>query len=441
MTTKTKPKYTRFILIILILLLIAGIVGLIIFFLTRKHKDGYTTLLGSPPPSDYQPIFAFTNGSNFDIQIAGGEGWKNHDNYVVPMTPPVGTFMAKGAYYAYVLLSWANLDLYSYDTSGNQVHVGQISISLQWPYASWPYLAVSSVTDGCSWKGDPWGLTPGIIFSIDYDGVDPTTNRPIQTLRCSKCDKYYCNGGVPPSPSIFSLKCDNITWYADYNGDQFTCTDNVIVQNATGAGGRLFVGDGNSTLMPFSVTKGCAWKSTGQWQIDIQLNRQDKTGWCETFYLGGRNTKNCAPPGGYLDGQDGITTEIDIVETTWGGCTTHTTNILNFGSTGKIDHTVCTDGPSKPGTWFTAGARITETKVEIYHILPGKALTVVNKLDIPAGKKHTQPMVPYIGSWCINKISADECKVPGGFTTSWKNFLYSDDPEHMTGNIQVLVAK
>ena len=420
--------YKIFILTILILLCICIIFIITTLLLHNKTNYIYNTI--STPPSDYQPIFSFVNGTPFDIQVATGGSWINKDGVSIPLSPGIGQLIsANGGYMSFYVASWILFDVYGYDIYGNQLHLGQVTISLVWPYNDWPYLNPTNWQNGCEWKNNPNGFTDNTVFYCDSAGVDPDTIRNIQRLKCKNCDKKIC------SRSLSSFIFGNNTWYADYGEQQFNIDEDTLIQTPTKSGGRLFLGNGNGTIIPFSPSQGCSWPATGQWQIYIQLNHQNKTGWCETFYLAGRDTNNCS--NGYLDGQDSKTTEIDIVETTWSGCLTHTCNILNWGTTGKIDHTICADGPSVPGTWFIAGARLTDTTVEIYHQLPGENIKIINKLTTPSGVKHTQPMVAYLGTWCTNKTcpSCDECVNNDSFVTKWKNFKYSSDT---SGTLNIL---
>ena len=246
----------------------------------------------------------------------------------------------------------------------------------------------------------------------------------------------YTNLKQSGSPSVKWIVGD-VKWYADYGGDQFKSDNTTLVQTPTGAGGRLFLGEGPGVTTSWS-SGSCGWAVTGQWQIDIQLNHQDKEGWCETFYLAGRNktgdpkTQDCS---NYADGQDGNTTEINICETTWNGCKAHTTNIINFGGSDlapKLSRN-CAAGPTTPGTWMTCGARLTDKKVEIYYKLPGQDLITQNSF-ITTGT-HLQQMVPYLGTWCIDKVNPNTCLNKDNFTTQWKNYMFSPKTD---GNLAVL---
>lgn len=216
---------------------------------------------------------------------------------------------------------------------------------------------------------------------------------------------------------------DDQKWYADYGAEQFA-GDTTLVQHPSGAGGRLFLGSGPGTRNDWTP-ESCRWWPTGQWQIDIQINPGTE-GWCESFYLAGRNKNGEPDCSTYADGQDGYTTEIAICKTET-NCNGFVSNILNFGGPGKNTYSKCI--PVKPGTWMTCGARIMDNaaghmefiRVEIYYKMEtDKKLTLSNSMNIPGSQM--QEMVPYLGTMCL----LGGCKPPNSFTTKWKNYKYMD---------------
>jgi hypothetical protein len=411
----------------IILFIVACIaLSLSIYVLAKPKKCNYINLkqLGtnSKPPPDYKPIYHFENGTNFDLVLnkSGGK-WGND-----PLNPPNNTKIAYTSGWSYFIGSWGLIDIYEKYTTN---HLGIITWKLMPdtgpPYSRYPYLIITeNINDnghnGCNWGGNPKGISTSGFFSFaPYSGADPN-GHSYAKLICTNCDIVNC--GKPVIWSVGDQK-----WYADYGAKEFQ-NGETLIQRPGGAGGRLFLGNGPGVTNSWKPDS-CAWAITGQWQIDILLNHQDKGCWCETFYLAGRNkyadpkTQDCS---NYADGQDKYTTEIDICETTWGNCKAHTSNILNFGGSGISHDGGCAKGPLIPGTWMTCGARLTPKTVEIYYILPGGKLTISNSLTTTG--IHSQQMVPYLGTWCINEChpQPDVCTNKDIFTTQWKNYKYSE---------------
>ena len=365
------------------------------------------------------PVFIFENGTVFDIKINDKKG-QGIDG-CGDLNPPLGndiTISPEGSW-DYFIGSWGIIEIFL----ENKL-LGNITWNLS---DNEKYLKIgSNINDdknnGCTWADYPVGVGPADkYFEIKYKGYDSVKQLPILRLICNDCKRVSCS-----IDSVWSV--DDQAWYADYNREQFSTEDDntILIQQPINEGGRLFLGKGPGVNINWTP-QNCEWAVTGQWQIDIQLNHQDKDGWCETFYLAGRNQKGkpdlqeCQT---YADGQDGNTTEIDICETTWGGCKGHTTNILNFGGPGKSGKTICAEGPSKSGVWMTVGARVTSNTVQIYYKLPDEQLIITNQFTTDGEHKHQ--LIPYLGTWCIVKEDDQKhCKNKDNFFTKWRNYKYS----------------
>lgn len=369
-----------------------------------------------PPPAGYKPIFVFQNNTQYRLEASKGAAYSAYDK----LNPPIGQSLTPNSTYSYFEVSWILFDLYDSDNN----HVGLVTISLKVPADKYPYLIVSKFESACNWSGVKKGPPLNAIFSVDYVGEDPSTNRPKVLLNCKNCDPTLPCQALPPKITIGDQK-----WYGDYGDDQFNLVEYFIHQKPTGRGGRLYLGAGPGVIVPTQQGK-CQWAVTGQWQIDIYLGHNTRPCWCECFYLAGRSS-DCTD---YRDANTnpGVT-EIDICETTWAGCKSHTTNIQKFG--GVSQDGGCSTAPAVENVWITVGARITNTTCEIYYCTKTDrkrdSPVTTNKVVLPAGKTHSAQLVPYLGTWCIKpcQLPNDKCSNNDDFETVWSNYFYSSNTD------------
>lgn len=415
---------------------VAGVMSALSVCCAATHDD--VALLqrraGDSPPADYVPVFAIKDSTKFTLKVEKGGGWEDPQGKTRDLTPGAGdTIGSDGGEYDYSLGSWWYFKIH--DSSDPSIVYGGLSVGMTWKDGQWPYLAATKVDDGCAW-GNPRGV--GGTWKIAYAGQKKIKSKPysvsIQEITCEDCSPKACS-----KETVWSVGHDK--WAADYGGSQFSQHGDSLVQKPTGAGGRLVLIAGDGVTTPLSGDS-CGWAATGQWQIDVKLGHNLRDDWVETFYLAwrgqekdGHPTKSCAD---YIDGQYPGVTEIDILETTWGGCKGHTTNILQFALEKPADHTVCFKDPKTEGEqWMTVGARVKSTTVEIYYQMKGGPLVKRDTFHAAAGKKHKQQLVPYLGTWCNKKVGDNACANTDAFETVYKNYRFSSDT---SGDLHVLTA-
>ena len=195
----------------------------------------------------------------------------------------------------------------------------------------------------------------------------------------------------------------------------------------------------------------------GVWQIDIKIGSNGGVGspdssYCETFYLAERadmiwdvkNYLDDSPEGGSR-AKSQYGREIDIMETKWqptgpqvnlpNGDPTNTLSQMGWntdlaGKHGYNKLATTWDSLYKaPGTDFaTFGVAILSEGLYFYGYKGATQVYCIGPL-VEKNDNYTQknPFVPYIGTWTnqdLGKPGAYKKAIPGGFSTSYKNFIY-----------------
>lgn len=192
----------------------------------------------------------------------------------------------------------------------------------------------------------------------------------------------------------------------------------------------------------------------GVWQIDIQIGSNSEVApdslYCETFYIAERKDLSWGSKyysdGSPAGGENGWSTEIDIMETKWqktgpqvnipvGGGTGWNPNYTKITTPNGLQVGKWTDAGAKNAggpipDFATFGAQIVNDSLYFYGYLPGKTDTWYVEGPIVRDNSYVQkhPFVPYIGTWTDSTTT-----VAGGFETKYKNFIYKKSSD-VVGN-------
>ena len=269
-------------------------------------------------------------------------------------------------------------------------------------------------------------------------------------------------------------------WTSDYNFEdtlRWTSDGTSTVQNTKESGGSQYGYNYGSRAYPVNVTdaqfttdhNAYGVGMNGVWQIDIMIGSNGgKVGttdnlYCETFYIAERDTmywdnkyyRDDSPEGGSRN-HSHYGREIDIMETKWQP-TGPQVNLPNGDSTNvKSQMSWNTDLSGKDGynhlattwdkmyttfpnptTYATFGVAILDEGLYFYGYNDKGEQVYCDGPHVMKNDtyKQTAPFVPYIGTWTDQKLgSCDGSKpgctdpfhpgTPGGFVTSYKNFVY-----------------
>lgn len=395
-------------------------------------------------------------------RISSGNPGDGHQDF----SPPVGSLLAPNA-------TWK-------DVNGGDY--GYLVIDIM---NGTTYLTTTTV----HWKGPQPDYKP-----IDPPVSEGSDNKPDNLLKFTKnadgsYDVQYTKTSIsaPPTTGLINWKggqtgktpfaTPGSYWVQDYgfnDSTRWTSDGTSAIQGTQETGSDKYGWNYGSRAYPVNILNaqfdvnddayGVAL--TGVWQIDIKIGSDGgkvmpDSAYCETFYLAERkdmiwdvaNYLDDSAEGGSRSGSQ-YGREIDIMETKWKPNGPQVNLPNGNPSTSESQMGWSTDNTITPGfqatTWdLLYGAPATDYATfgvailtdglyfygykgdtQIYCIGP-----IVEKND---GYKQTNPFVPYIGTWTDqdlgNKKTGFKHGIPGGFSTSYKNFIYVTQEKIGTNN-------